>query len=181
MSIEGVVDQFAAPKIWMSLTDILERSSPVPRTPGIYARYLSTNAVWADSAPRIVHSGCALMYIGIAPARRNSTSNLRKRLRQHCSGNLKSSTLRRSMAALLLPGTIEAPSAMNSTQIAMLNDQVNEILDRHARVSWFELQDPWALEPRVISALQPPLNLDHNAQSQFGSRLKNQRALISRR
>lgn len=118
MSIEGVVDQLAAPKIWMSRADILERSSPVPRTPGVYAWYLSANAAWADAVPRIVHSGYALMYVGIAPARRHSMSNLRKRLRQHCRGNLKSSTLRSTLAALILPGFSDAQLQLNSTQLS---------------------------------------------------------------
>lgn len=178
MSIEDVVDQLAAPKIWMRRADILERSSPVPRTPGIYAWYLSTNAVWADAAPRIVHSGYALMYVGIAPARRNSTSNLRKRLRQHCRGNLKSSTLRRTLAALTLPDFSDELLPASSAQSVMLNDQVSTIMDRHARISWIEMQEPWYLEPGVISSLKPPLNIDHNVASEFGRRLIHLRAVI---
>jgi hypothetical protein len=58
VSIENGVSQIAAPKSWMSRADILERSSPVPRTPGIYAWYLSTNAVWADTERAGVRYHC---------------------------------------------------------------------------------------------------------------------------
>lgn len=120
MSIEGVVDQLAAPKIWMSRSDILERSSPVPRTPGVYAWYLSANAAWADAVSRIVHSGCALMYVGIAPARRHSMSNFRKRLRLHSRENQKSSTFRKTLATLSWPSASEEQLPIYSTHKSML-------------------------------------------------------------
>lgn len=70
---------------------------------------------------------------------------------------------------------------LNSAKRVMLNDQVSTIMDRHARISWVEMQDPWYLEPDVISTLQTPLNLDHNISSDFRSRLRNLRTLVSDR
>jgi hypothetical protein len=32
----------------------------------------------------------------------------------------------------------------------------------HLRVVWVGHPEPWTIEPAVIRAMQPPLNIDHN-------------------
>lgn len=170
-----IAEQLIAPKTWLARADVLTKPSPVPRVQGFYAWYLSSTPGGLDLEARHVHEDHRLMYVGIAPGRPNTSGELRQRLRTHCRGNLRGSTFRRTLAAMLTLGPSPPPEyaamLVTSAPARALNDMVSQWMERYARVCWLEVAHPWQAEPDVIAALSPPLNIDHNPENPFRAEL----------
>jgi hypothetical protein len=180
---ESFLEALKSPSILVSRGELVARLINPPSASGIYAWYFSASPGEVPVETCHEFAQQFLMYVGIAPGRPHSRSNLRTRLRQHCRGNLKSSTLRRTIAALLESGEPTRTNFVESTargNAADLDQRVSAWMDAHAKVCWVEAELPWLLEPALVTALAPPLNLDHNAQSAFRDRLKELRGNLER-
>jgi len=140
-----------------------------PANSGFYAWWCEEEAVPAEvPAPPHPVAEYRLLYVGIAPNGAGSASNLRKRLRQHTSANIGSSTFRFSLAALLWeregwqPVWTDRP-ALDDGDRAELGRWQRE----HLRVRCCEVAEPWTMEATVIAALRPPMNREHNERHPF--------------
>ncbi|MGH3566170.1 MAG: GIY-YIG nuclease family protein [Pseudonocardia sp.] len=129
----------------------------VPRSSGIYAW-------WARRAVLATVAGPAhpalpdieLLYVGIA-------TDLRSRLASNHLGRTGSSTLRRTLAGLLLDE--QRYRTRWTTDRVVLVDvdelRLTEWMQAHLQVSWCEHRSPRVIEAQVIRVLRPPLNVDH--------------------
>jgi hypothetical protein len=127
----------------------------LPAEAGVYAWWASM-AIFAP-LPGPCHStdpDLRLLYVGKA-------SNLRRRIRGNHLRRSGSSTLRRTLAGLLLE--TEGYRMMRTDRVVLEpSDEVRltEWMHRHLRLNWTIASEPKPLEARLISALQPPLNID---------------------
>ncbi|MGX1475839.1 UNVERIFIED_CONTAM: hypothetical protein RKD50_004647 [Streptomyces canus] len=163
-------------RLW-SAQEVLLRPSPVPAAAGVYGWHF-------EQAPHADLVSGRLLYVGIAPrlmANRTSTQNLRKRVRYHYRGNAAGSTLRLTLVCLL---GLELRRVGSGKRMTF--GKTGEVILTHwmadnARVCWIEQDEPWALESKLISQLDLPLNLDQNRHNAFHSRLKELRAQARQR
>jgi hypothetical protein len=163
MEAEAVIEAFRAPdRIW-ARAELLARPSPVPATKGLYGWYFDESPDARLGSPGTTSDGWSLLYVGIAPARAGSSSNLRKRIRHHVSGNARGSTLRLTLGSFLAErlGLITVP-ASGKLHFGSGEAALNAWLDAHARVAWVEHSEPWTVEGEVVRALDLPLNRAHN-------------------
>jgi hypothetical protein len=73
-----------------------------------------------------------------------------------------SSTLRRTLAGLLLDA--EGYRTRWTDRVVLVDEdelRLTEWMSAHLRVSWCRHPEPRAVEPDVVRALRPPLNIDH--------------------
>jgi hypothetical protein len=146
---------------------------------GIYGWYFKG---LEDLVPYGMHrlaNGAVLLYIGTAPSRKESSNNLRKRIRMHLTGNASGSTLRLSLGSVLrstLGIGLQETGRTHRLTFRGGERLLNEWLDENAYVTWQTVAEPWALEPIVIRDLQPPLNLQHNETHPFSKALRVARA-----
>lgn len=154
----------AAVHIVRGLSSPVPNPEPPPAEPGFYA-WWARPAALSRARPAIPLAavagvrGWSLLYVGIAPKRAVSRQTLKSRVRTHRRGNIGSSTLRQSLAALLGPSLGLTPRP--GTSRARLIDEAaltNWIRDNCA-LSWASWPTPWLFEGAVISRLGPPLNL----------------------
>ncbi|MFC8141576.1 GIY-YIG nuclease family protein [Streptomyces paradoxus] len=132
-----------------------------------------------EQAPHQELDAGRLLYVGIAPrymANRTSTQNLRKRVRYHYRGNAAGSTLRLTLGCLLGLELRRVGSGKRLTFGKAGEATLSQWMAENARVCWIEHAEPWALESKLISQLNLPLNLDQNRHNAFHDRLKELRA-----
>jgi hypothetical protein len=170
---EKLVLPLLRPERLFSAGDVLQRPSPVPARPGVYAWY------FREVPPRIAAERChkvgdhTLLYVGISPkadptnGRPPSRSTLRQRLRTHFSGNAEGSTLRRTLGCLLGPQLGIALRRVGSgTRYTFTNPGERELdtwMAKYAFVTWVETKEPWRLEAQLLgSDLLLPLNIEGN-------------------
>ncbi|CAB4933327.1 MAG: GIY-YIG nuclease family protein [Actinobacteria bacterium] len=141
-----------------------EAMTAVPSVPGIYAWWGRFGALPGISGPRHPTAPVQLLYVGIAPSGATSAATLRSRVvGDHIRGTTGSSTLRRSLAALLTEQQgwhsrwTTRPVLVNKDELA-LSDWMAQTL----HVSWAEHAEPWTVESDVIAELGPPLNQSEN-------------------
>ncbi|WP_422785714.1 GIY-YIG nuclease family protein [Pseudonocardia spirodelae] len=127
-----------------------------PSAPGIYAW-------WAPPAilpglPGLPHPAVPdlrLLYVGLA-------TKLRARLASNHLRRSGSSTLRRTLAGLLLDE--QEYRTRWTDRVVLVDDdeaRLTEWMGENLRVSWCEHPSPRDVEADVIRALRPPLNVDH--------------------
>ena len=92
-------------------------------------------------------------------------------------GNIAASTLRRTLAALLLD--VLALTPVEKGDKVQLPKEQNMQLGRwqhqHLCLTWHVAPKPWLLEGAVIAKLRPPLNLAANQDHEFYSTLSDAR------
>ncbi len=157
--------------LW-SAQEVLTRPSPVPSAAGVYGWHFK-------QPPHPDLNAGRLLYVGIAPrymANRTSTQNLRKRVRYHYRGNAAGSTLRLTPGCLLGLELRRVGSGKRMTFGKADEAALSQWMADNARVCWIEQSEPWALESRLTSELDLPLNLDQNRHNAFHGRLKELRA-----
>jgi len=152
--------------------------SGIPAAPGFYAWWLINRAALPDVP--LGASPPHLLYVGIAPSRASSRATLRSRvLGNHIGGNLAASTFRRSLAALLWRREGWTPYVTAKRKLRFTADE-NAALTawqfEHLRLTWAVAPKPWTLEAQIITDLQPPFNIDHNAAHPFCEAMKQARA-----
>ncbi|MCE3556439.1 hypothetical protein LWC33_33990 [Pseudonocardia sp. RS11V-5] len=150
-ALDAVVDELLARPV---RTD--EVRTQAPAAPGLYAW-------WAPPAILPELAGPAhpkepdlrLLYVGLA-------TKLRSRLASNHLRRSGSSTLRRTLAGLLLD---EQGYRTRWTDRVVLIDEdearLTEWMNTNLRVSWCEHPTPREVERDIIRALHPPLNVDH--------------------
>lgn len=127
-----------------------------PSAPGLYAWWAP--AAILPALPGLPHPtvpGLRLLYVGLA-------TKLRARLASNHLRRSGSSTLRRTLAGLLLAE--QAYRTRWTDRVVLVDDdeaRLTEWLGENLRVSWYEHRSPRDVEADVIRALQPPLNVDH--------------------
>lgn len=127
-----------------------------PTSSGLYAWWASPSVLPALSGPRHpTDVDLRLLYIGIA-------TKLRSRLGQNHMKRTGSSTLRRTLAGLLLDE--EAFRTRWTDRVVLVEADEARLTDwmaRNLRVSWCEHTAPREVESTIIEVLAPPLNVEH--------------------
>ena len=132
----------------------------VPTGPGLYAWWAGPGALPGIAGPPHPSvSGLELLYVGIG-------AGLRARMvDRHVRGGTGASTLRRSLAALLMDEE-GLRTRWTTTRVVLVPEderRLTQWIRTRLSVTWCEHPDPDGVEPAVIALLGPPLNLDHNA------------------
>jgi hypothetical protein len=151
---------------------VVERPSPVPRLPGVYAWYFS------EVPPGVPTQGChqalnhTLLYIGIAPkeTRRATTKPSQRtllcRLTDHFRGNAEGSTLRLTLGCLLSDVLGIQLRRVGGGRRFTFTNEGEQVLDAwmalNARVTWVVVEKPWQVENTLLASLPLPLNLQGN-------------------
>ena len=183
--LDDVAAHLLTPQRLFTRAEVLDRPSPVPASPGVYAWYFDQilDRVPVDGC-RTAH-GHTLLYVGISPKRpsadglKASKQTLRKRVRYHYRGNAYGSTLRLTLGSLLaaeLDIQLRLVGSGNRLTFSSGEAVLSDWMDRHAKVCWLETASPWVLEHDLIKMLVLPLNLDQNSHSAFQSELSALRA-----
>lgn len=150
-SIDAVIANLVAAPI--SPREIAAR---VPASPGLYA-WWAMPAVLTDlrGPAHPLRPELRLLYVGIA-------TRLRSRLGSNHMRRSGSSTLRRTLAGLLLDA--EGYRTRWTDRVILIDEDEARLtawMTEHLRVSWCEHQAPREVEGALIRYLHPPLNVDH--------------------
>lgn len=152
----------------------------IPAVPGLYTWWtVPAGLPTVAGPPHPTVPDLRLLYIGIAPSSTTSRSTLRSRVAgHHIRGNIRGSTLRRSLATLLAADLDLHPYFRDPKVClpAVEEDQLRAWQHDHLRLTWAEHPTPWTVEAMVIAALTPPLNLEHNQGHPFYAPLSAARA-----
>ncbi|WP_214401081.1 GIY-YIG nuclease family protein [Pseudonocardia lacus] len=150
LSVDAVIADLAAGPVPPG--EIADR---VPLAPGLYAWWARPAVLSALPGPPHPSEPERLLYVGIA-------SRLRSRLGSNHLKRSGSSTLRRTLAGLLLD--IEGYRTRWTDRVVLVDEDEARLtawMTRHLRVSWCEHPSPRDVEGAIIRALRPPLNVDH--------------------
>ena len=150
--------------------------SRLPKSGGLYAWWMLGSALPGVLAPKHpAQPDLSLLYIGIAPNGQLSSATLHSRVvGNHMTGNIAASTLRRTLASLLIETLALQPIKKVSKKIVLPRDQNTRLSawqKEHLRLTWHPTPQPWILEASVISSLRPPLNLADNETHPFYEKL----------
>ena len=171
-------------RLW-TRAEVLARPSPVPATPGIYARYFPPLPIAVDCRGCVEVDGRRLLYVGISPKPPPATGTaasrqqLRSRLRQHYRGTAAGSSLRLTLASQLaseLDVQLRRVGSGRRLTFADGEPVLSGWMGRHARVCWMAHPRPWELEQALVARLDLPLNLDGNAHHRCYRQLRGIRA-----
>lgn len=168
LSLSAGAEALLKPKRLHTVSEIQDDWRVVPAEPGLYGWWFSQGqppGVPTDGAAQ--HGEYRLLYVGIAPSGAPSKAarvrTLRDRLKNHCRGPIATSTLRRTLAALLAPDLGLAIARQHRGKVAM--PPPNELaltgwMAAHARVGWAICAEPWVHEKKLIaSGPRLPLNI----------------------
>jgi hypothetical protein len=164
---------FHPPRLW-TRAEALARECPIPSEPGVYAWFFKEAPPGVPLEGCLSRGGAILLYLGIAPSRPGSRSNLRKRLRGHLRGNASGSTLRLSLGCLLAGELGIELRRVGRTQRLTFSEgeaKLSTWLEQNALLAWVEVEEPWRFEEGLIRATSLPLNLELNAAHPFHARL----------
>ena len=148
-----------------------EARAGMPADPGLYAWWAPFGALPGISGPRHPTAALQLLYVGIAPNGTASKATLHSRVvRDHIRGTTGSSTLRRSLAALLSEREgwrsrwTTRPVLVNRDELALSAWMAEKL-----QLTWAVHPEPWTVEAGVIAELEPPLNqADNRAHPLYG-------------
>lgn len=136
--------------------------------PGLYAWWASPLCL-SDASPPIppvrpaASHNWALLYVGIAPrgaSPKGRDRTVAERIQgDHRNGNIRKSTLRQSLAALLI-GHLDLRPKRGHDRARIENETaLSDWIEEHCRVTIAECPTPWTVEDEVIRLMRPPLNL----------------------
>ncbi len=159
LSVEEVIEKLTNPERLYSCEEVLVKPSPVPKESGVYAWYFK------DIPPLVPTDGCAvkdgktLLYVGSAKV-------LRVRIRKHCDGEARRSTLRMSLGALLhenLPDLFYKLDKKNTKKYHYPEngeDYLSLWMKENAFVCWVEYENEnyASVEEDIIEELRTPFN-----------------------
>ncbi|MBB0995421.1 GIY-YIG nuclease family protein [Dietzia sp. SLG510A3-3B2-2] len=141
-----------------STTHPLGDLTALPAVSGLYAWWAAPEMLPHLPGPAHPHHGdLRLLYIGIA-------SNLRRRIISNHMRRSGSSTLRRTLAGLLI--TEHGYRTKRTDRVVLIAQDEARLTDWmhiHLQLTWCEHHNPAAVEPTVIARWAPPLNLNHAA------------------
>lgn len=152
--------------VQIPVSEILANDRVIPKQPGFYAWWFLKPPEQVPLKGTHKFERFWLLYIGIAPSRRQTNARrvrtLRDRIKNHCHGPIASSTLRRSLAALLTPSELDLSPAISNGKLKLNSDEEASLtnwLKSHAAVSCYECDKPWIAERFLLSRYYLPLNL----------------------
>lgn len=128
----------------------------LPTAAGIYSWWADPLTFASMESPTAARNSTdRLLYLGLA-------SNLRKRVTQNHLRRSGSSTLRRTLAGLLME-TEDLRTRRTDRVVLMEEDErrLTAWMGAHLRLSWVEFEQPKTIEAALIERLQPPLNVTH--------------------
>ena len=154
--------------------------------PALYARWVDAPVAEGLSTGLGLGLQAGRIYVGRAGAASSragipSASTLRSRIgRNHLGGKIRSSTLRRTLASVLL-----APLALGLVGPRRLDAasevKLSEWMRRHLSVAVHGVDSGEhlaELERGVVEVLQPPLNVEHMPPNELRRRLRGLRAIV---
>jgi hypothetical protein len=173
-----------SPKQFFRVDEIRERPSIVPAEAGVYGWWFLNELPGVPIDGTLQQGEWRLLYVGIAPSGLTSARKprtLRDRLKNHCRGPAKTSTVRRTLACLL-KSKLRLHLTRNAARklLVVPEEALTDWMNSHARVAWALCNEPWRCEDKIIKKAWPPrrgwprlpLNLDP-----FCSTLRALRAL----
>jgi hypothetical protein len=145
---------------------IREKSAIVPAQAGVYGWWFD-QALGNLSEGSHVRNGLHLLYVGIAPGAPPKDGvkprTLRDRLLNHCRGPLATSTLRRTLAALLKDEEHLSIDRTEAGKLRMsLEDEakLTRWMSEHARITWLTTPAPRLAEKELLEhGPRLPLNI----------------------
>lgn len=165
MNVDEVVTELHSRLVTPGVAKLKPSEGGVPAIRGLYAWWAHDDALPGVPLTYVSNLDAWLLYIGVAPSRAGSGQTLRGRIcGNHLRGNVAASTFRLSLASLLWQQ--EGWTLARRGSKALLSPVANEALStwqrENLRVSWAAHSSPWEVEPHVIKAMSPPLNLASN-------------------
>ncbi|MFI7406513.1 GIY-YIG nuclease family protein [Streptomyces sp. NPDC049541] len=156
----------------LSAPQTLDRAArALPTTAGVYAWWAPPEVL--DFFPGPVNTGDAglrLLYLG--KARR-----LRSRVASNHLRDSGRSTLRRTLAGLLMPAESYRTTWTDRVVLIPQDEQrLTHWMHHHLTLTWTEYPDPLPLEKELISQLHPPLNVEGAEHGTYRDRVKQARA-----
>ncbi|TFV62005.1 UNVERIFIED_ORG: GIY-YIG nuclease family protein [Bacillus sp. AZ43] len=148
-----------------SVVSVEAARDAVPAEPGLYAWWSLPGALPGITGPRHPDGGHELVYVGLARSGPSSRATLRSRVvGNHIRGTTGQSTLRRSLASLLVERE-GWRSRFTDRPLLVPDDEVrlDAWMQQHLALTWAVHEEPWTVEAQVIAELTPPLNQSANA------------------
>ncbi|WP_155055739.1 GIY-YIG nuclease family protein [Streptomyces blattellae] len=143
----------------------------LPTTAGVYAWWAPPEVLTSFLGP--VNSGDAglrLLYLGKA-------GRLRSRVASNHLRDSGRSTLRRTLAGLLMPAEGYRTTWTDRVVLVPEDEQrLTRWMHHHLTLTWTEHPDPVPLEKELISRLRPPLNVEGAEHCASRARVKQARA-----
>lgn len=164
------------PKLWSRDAILNQKPCPVPRERGVYAWYFRQTPSIVPTQGCHQYKDFKLLYVGIAPSRPTSSSNLRIRIKQHLRGNASGSTLRLSLGCLLSEELgIELRRVGNGRRKTFGPGEalLSNWMEKNAFVTWILHPEPWLQEANLIDDISLPLNLRGNENHIFFTQLSS--------
>ena len=179
------MNELISPHRLFSRSSVLDKKCPVPKSRGLYAWYFK------EIPPLVPTDGCIkkdnlnLLYVGISPKNKNSTQDLRKRIKTHFNGNAEGSTLRLTLGVLLENKsgfTLRRVGSGKRLTFTHFGEQwLDDWMGQNAFVCWVEHQKPWQVEESIIKSVSLPLNIRDNTHNLFSQDLSKLRTLAKQR
>ncbi|MDG4666329.1 GIY-YIG nuclease family protein [Mycobacterium sp. 236(2023)] len=167
--------------------EVFADPGPVPPQPGAHGWWFRQIPGEIDTSGCEQRDGWTLLYVGISPGppradgKPQTPQDLRKRIRYHFgAGNASAdgSTLRKSLGVLLgeeLGFALRRIGSGKRQTFAGGEATLTQWMAENASVSWVLHPEPWYLEPKLINALDLPLNFQNNDRNAFAPTLKKLR------
>jgi hypothetical protein len=131
----------------------------LPRAQGLYAWWGATSVLpQLPGSPHPADSVIRLFYVGLA-------TNLHARITRNHMRRSGSSTLRRTLAGLLLADEGLGTRWTGDRVVLVDEDEwrLTAWMRQHLELSWCEHVEPRRVEADVIRRLRPPLNVNHTS------------------
>jgi hypothetical protein len=137
----------------------------VPAQPGLYAWWSLPGALPGVEGPHHPDGEHQLLYVGLARSGPSSGATLHSRVvGNHIRGTTGQSTLRRSLASLLVERQGWRSRFSDRPLLVPEDEQrLNEWMQQHLALTWTVHEEPWTVEAQVITELTPPLNQSANS------------------
>ncbi len=157
--MERVTYSLTNPERLYSQAEVRQNDCPVPNSSGVYAWFFKDTPQGVPTEGCIEFQNKHLLYVGISPKKpprmgKPSSQNLRKRIKNHYSGNAEGSTLRLTLGCLLSERLgIELRRVGSGRRMTFhVGEKVlSEWMGENAFVSWFVHEEPWrARAPTVL-------------------------------
>jgi GIY-YIG catalytic domain len=151
-----------------AIADALQR---LPRVSGLYAWWAEPEVLADLPGPANgTDANFRLLYLGIA-------TSLRSRVVSNHLARSGSSTLRRTLAGLLMP-TQRYQATWTDRVILVTEDEqrLTAWMTENLCLTWFACDEPRHYETRLITELRPPLNIEGAEQDDVRDIVKNARA-----
>jgi hypothetical protein len=170
MSEETTVQRTTA-ALFTSPRTLSQAAAALPTTSGLYAWWAPPSVLPLFAGPEnSADPGCRLLYLGKA-------TRLRTRITSNHLRRSGSSTLRRTLAGLLMP--TEGYRTTWTDRVVLVPEDEERLtgwMHERLAVTWVEHSDPLSVEGELISLLGPPLNVDGAGQGAALEAVKEARA-----